>query len=291
MKGIELKVLECGRTSLDYELAVTAHPEEVVTGARPEGERRLLTHPIYVYVIEHPGGRVLVDTGVSEQFRLEWKEGFYRDAMSYDPGSDGLFTERLKQHRLGPEDFEHVVVTHLHTDHAGNVRLFTDTDAKIYVGQDELREAVRTKGGLLRDDLVTMWGVTSPQGFTRADWACLLPDRAVEVWGDFELLEDVWIVTLPGHTWGTIGVATKLEERGWVLLASDAIYLAATWGQKRFVGSLLNQFPDRWADSAVKARRLFERYGMTILPGHDDKVIAPTAGGAHQIEPLQRLYR
>jgi N-acyl homoserine lactone hydrolase len=271
VKGIELKVLECAD--------------------RPEGSRRLLRHPIYAYVIEHPDGRVLVDTGVSSNFAAEWKEGFYRDAMAHDPGVDGLFTQRLEQHRLSPDDFAHLVITHLHTDHAGNVRLFTDTDAKIYVGEAELRGAVRTKGGLLRDDLVTTWGVTSPQGFTRADWGCLLPDRAIEVWGDFELLEDVWIVTLPGHTWGTIGVATKLDEDGWILMPSDAIYLAATWGDKRFVGSLLNQFPEQWAESAVKARRLFERYGMTILPGHDDRVIAPRNGGGHQVLPLKPVYR
>lgn len=289
MKGIELRVLECGLTSLDYELAVTAHPDEIVTAEHTKGGRRLLRHPIYAYVIEHPDGRVLVDTGVSASFRSDWKEGFYLDAMAYDPGDDGLFTQRLEQMGLRPEDFDHVVVTHLHTDHAGNVRLFADTHAKIYVGEAELRGAVSIKGGLVRDDLVTMWGVTSPQGFTRADWGCLLPDRATQVWADFELMEDVWIVTLPGHTWGTIGVATKLEDDGWVLMPSDAIYLAATWGDRRFVGSLLNQFPDQWADSAVKCRRLFERYGMTILPGHDDKVITPKGGG-HEVVPLKPVY-
>lgn len=291
MKGIELKVLECGHTSLDYELAVTAHPDEIVTADHADGKRRLLRHPIYAYVIDHPGGRIVVDTGVSATFRTDWKEGFYRDAMAYDPGSDGLFTQRLEQMGLVPDDFDHVVITHLHTDHAGNVRLFADTDSKIYVGEAELRGAVSTKGGLVRDDLVSTWGVTSPQGFTRADWGCLLPDRATEVWADFELLEDVWVVTLPGHTWGTIGVAVMLEQDGWVLVPSDAIYLAASWGDRRFVGSLLNQYPEQWAKSAVKCRRLFERYGMTILPGHDDRVIAPKSGGGHQVVPLKQVYR
>lgn len=291
MKGIELKVLECGHTSLDFELAVTAHPDQIVTADQPDAPRRLLRHPIYAYVIEHPEGRVLVDTGVSATFETDWKAGFYRDAMSYDPGTDGLFTQRLEQHGLVPEDFDHVVVTHLHTDHAGNIRRFVETPAKIYVGEAELRNAVSTKGGLVRDDLVTTWGVTSPQGFTRSDWACLLPDRATEIWADFELLEDIWLVTLPGHTWGTLGVAAKLEQDGWVLLPSDAIYLADSWGDKAFVGSLLNQYPEQWAESAIKCRRLFERFGMTILPGHDDKVIVPGSDGGHEIAALKPAYR
>ena len=286
---MELKVIECGRTSLDFELALTGHPDRLATAESP-GRKELLRHPIYVYVIEHPDGRVLVDTGVSVHFRSEWKNEFYQGAMSYDPGAGGLFPERIASLGLSPDDFDHVVITHLHTDHAGNVRMFTPTDARIYVGQEELRGAVTQKGGLIRDDLVTLWGVTSPQGFTRADFASLLPDRAVEVFADFELLRGVWIVTLPGHTWGTIGVAVRLERDGWVLIASDAIYLADTYG-KRFVPSILNQFPEEWAKSAVKVRRLVERYGMTVLPGHDDRVIVPSGDGGHRVEPLRSVYR
>lgn len=288
---MELRVLECGRTALDHELALSAHPDEITTEARPPGRRRLLRHPVYAYLIEHADGRVLVDTGVSVEYEREWREGFYRDAMAYDPGPDGLFTQRLDQQGLTPDDIDHVVISHLHTDHAGNVRLFTGTNAKIYVGEDELRGAVSTKGGLLRDDLLTVWGVTSPQGFTRRDFACLLPDRATEVFADFELLRDVWIVTLPGHTWGTLGVAVRLPEDGWTLIASDAIYLSATWGDNRFVGSLLNQFPEQWARSAVKVRRLGERYGMRILPGHDDRAIELRADGGHDVVDLRPLYR
>jgi N-acyl homoserine lactone hydrolase len=286
---VELRIIECGRTSLDFELALTGHPDRLATVSSP-GHKELLRHPIYVYVIDHPDGRILVDTGVSARFRAEWKNEFYQDAMSYDPGDGGLFPDRIAQLGLAPADFDHVVITHLHTDHAGNVRMFAPTDARIYVGENELRGAVTQKGGLLRDDLISLWGVTSPQGFTRADFASLLPDRAVEVFGDFELLPDVWIVTLPGHTWGTIGVALNLPKSGWVLIASDAVYLADTYG-KRFVPSILNQFPEEWAKSAVKVRRLVKRYGMTVLPGHDDRVIVPEANGEHRIEPIRDVYR
>lgn len=289
MNNPSLRIVECGHTTLDYELAVSAGPEEIVSVTDERRHRRLLTHPIYAYVIDSPKGRVLVDTGVSTEYEREWKDEFYRSAMSYDPGPDGLFRQRLQEHGLTPDSFDHVVITHLHTDHAGNVRLFAPTSAKIFVGESELRGAVAVKGGLLRDDLVTLWGVTSPQGFTRTDFACLMPDRAIEVFADFELIPDVWVICIPGHTWGTLGVAVKLPNEGWVLIASDAIYLAATWG-RRFVGNVINQFPEEWARSAVKIRRLAERYGMKVLPGHDDKVIVPEAGGEHQVIELQAMY-
>jgi glyoxylase-like metal-dependent hydrolase (beta-lactamase superfamily II) len=233
---------------------------------------------------------VLVDTAVSVNYQQEWRDRFYGEAMAYDPGPDGLFTQRLEQLGLTPADFDHVVITHLHTDHGGNVRLFDPARTRIYVGEDELRGCARVKGGLLRDDLLTVWGVTSPQGFTRADFASLLPDRAVEVFADFELLPGVWLVTLPGHTWGTLGVAVRLAESGWMLIASDTIYLADSWG-KRFVPSLLHHDLERWAHSAHKVRRLVERYGMKVLPGHDARVIEPAGDGGYRVRPVEPSYR
>jgi glyoxylase-like metal-dependent hydrolase (beta-lactamase superfamily II) len=287
--SIRIKVLECGHTALDYELTVTASPEEVVTAQRSENRRRLLKHPVYAYVVEHPDGRVLVDTGVSPDFQKQWKNEFYVNAMAYDPGPDSGFVQRLKQNGWGPEDFEWVVLTHLHTDHAGNAPMFKDAGAKILVHEDELRGAVMVKGGLVRDDDITLWGVTSPQGFVRANWGFLVPDRATTFYGDIEIMKGVWIVSIPGHTWGTVGVAVKLENQGWVLIASDAIYLADTY-RKPFVGSILNQNQELWARSAAKIRRMAEHYGMKILPGHDNKCIEGLEGGLPKVRHISRTY-
>jgi len=44
------------------------------------------------------------------------------------------------------------------------------------------------------------------------------------------------------------------------------------------MSNLLNQDPRRWAHSALKVRRLVEKYRMRVLPGHDSKIIVPDAG-------------
>lgn len=289
MEGIRIRVLRCGTTTIDYELAVTAAPGEVLTTDHPEGRRRALPHPIYSYVIEHPEGRMLIDTGVSADFRSQWRKNFYVSAMPHDPGEDGLFTQQLAGHGLGAEDFDWVVLTHLHTDHAGNAPLFKSAGAKILVHEDELRGAISVKGGLLRDDDLTLWGVTSQQGFVRRNFGFLVPDRATTVYADQEVMRDVWVVSLPGHTWGTVGVAVRLERAGWVLLASDAIYLADTY-RKPFVGTILNQNQELWARSAAKVRRLAERYDMRILPGHDDRCVTGLEGDLPAIEGVVEVY-
>jgi N-acyl homoserine lactone hydrolase len=279
MPAQKLIVLSCGHTTLDLELVLTGHPDPSIMRhllpcnhtAGPDGK---IAHPIYAYVIQHDAAQILVDTGMSDSFSKDWKNNFYKEAMVYDPGPDGLFTQRLAQIDMKPSDFTDLIVTHLHTDHAGNVPLFASGDTRIIVHEDELRGCVTEKGGLLRDDLLTLWGVTSPQGFTRKDFACLLPDRATTVFGDQEIYRGVWTVSLPGHTWGTMGVAVNLPQSGWILMASDHIYLSASYGDP-FMGNLLNQDPRRWAHSALKVRRLVEKYRMRVLPGHDSKIIVP----------------
>lgn len=289
MTGIKIKVLKCGVTTIDYELAVTADPDEILTSDRESNQRRKLPHPIYTYVIEHPEGRMLVDTGVSADFMKQWRKGFYVSAMPHDPGQGGLFAQQLAQHNLGPEDFSWVVLTHLHTDHAGNAPMFKNAGAKVLVHEDELRGAISIKGGLVRDDDLTLWGVTSQQGFVRANYGFLVPDRATTVYADMEVMKDVWTVSVPGHTWGTMGVAVRLEQQGWVLIASDSIYLANTY-RKPFVGTILNQNQELWARSAVKIRRLAERYDMRILPGHDDRCVTGMEGDRPLIEDVQEVY-
>lgn len=287
--GIKIRVLELGTTYLDYELAVSGHPDRLLNRERTEGRREWFPQPIYAWIIEHPEGRILVDTGVNPNWAQEWKHPWYPKYMAHENTPDGYFHARLQQLHLSVDDFRYVVLTHLHTDHAGNARLFKDTKAKILVHEDELKGAVKTKLSLLRDDVLTAWGVTSPQGFTRHDFAFLVPDRATTVYGDQEIAKDVWIISLPGHTWGTMGVAVNLPHSGWVLIASDALYTTHNYGPP-FVGSIVNHDHEKWAHSALKIRRLAEQYNMIVLPGHDDHVLTNAHERIADVAPLRLEY-
>lgn len=291
MTATRIRLLQCGRTSLDYEMAVTGDPERLMrqSAAEAPASHEWLHHPIYAFVIEHPEGRILLDTGVSPDFRRRWKHPVYPDLMGYKPLPGDLFTEQLEQQGYAIEDFDYVVLSHLHTDHAGNAELFRSAGCKIIVHEDEIRGAVTQKSGLLRDDDITLWGVTSPQGFVHREFGFLVPDRATTVYADMEIMRNVWTVSLPGHTWGSLGLAVKTEQSGWVLLAVDAMYLAANY-RKPFVGSMLNHNQEQWAHSALKIRKLAEKYDMTIIPGHDDYVVHHAHDGAGDVAPIESEY-
>src|SRR5690606_23593554 len=93
---------------------------------------------------------------------------------------------------LKPEDFDLVVLTHLHYDHAYNLELFTN--AKFVVQAEELRNAVdpvRSQAGMYEFGLE---GVTPP-------WAKVTHQLEV-IRGDKTIAPGVDILFLPGHTSG-----------------------------------------------------------------------------------------
>jgi hypothetical protein len=70
MTARKLTVLECGHTTLDFELVATGHPDKGVArhimpcAHQPDATGKI-AHPVYAYVIDHPDARILVDTGMS----------------------------------------------------------------------------------------------------------------------------------------------------------------------------------------------------------------------------------
>jgi N-acyl homoserine lactone hydrolase len=82
-----------------------------------EGEKR----PVFVWTIDHPAGRVLVDTGMID-VRPEV------DDMTPTPHPENI-----------PRDIACVINTHLHFDHCGGNRLFPGVP--IHVQARELADA------------------------------------------------------------------------------------------------------------------------------------------------------
>ena len=105
--------------------------------------------PVYVWTIDHPAGRVLVDTGVIDS-RPEIED------MSPTPHPENI-----------PRDVACVINTHLHYDHCGGNRLFPGVP--IHVQARELADA-RT----LDDYTIRRWvdfdGATTSS--MRARWRC-----------------------------------------------------------------------------------------------------------------------
>jgi N-acyl homoserine lactone hydrolase len=125
-----------------------------------EGERM----PVFVWTIDHPEGRVLVDTGMIDS-RPEF------DDMSPTPHPENI-----------PRDVACVINTHLHFDHCGGNRLFPGVP--IHVQARELADA------------------RSLEDYTIREWVDFDGATYVEHEGEVEVLPGIRLLPAPGHTDG-----------------------------------------------------------------------------------------
>lgn len=167
--------------------------------------------PYFFYLVEHPDGNVLFDSGghidlitdphgrlgeIADAFVLTMKEG--DDVVS-----------RLAEVGVEPGDVQHVVHSHLHYDHAGGIEFFPD--ATFYVHRRELQAA--------------FWPPSYQQDlYVKADFDH--PVRWKDLSGRHDIFGDgrVVIFPTPGHSPGHQSMVVKLDGQTLVLVG-DAAYL------------------------------------------------------------------
>jgi glyoxylase-like metal-dependent hydrolase (beta-lactamase superfamily II) len=186
------------------------------------------TLPVNAYVVEHPGGRCLFDAGQSAAatqpgYFPAWHPFLRLARFELDP-SDELVTQ-LERIGIPPYSVDHIVLSHLHTDHVGGIGAFRS--AEILVGDIEWRRA-RGIRGRLRGYLPRHW----PDGMRVRTVATNGPALGPFA-GTYDLLGDgrLTIVPTPGHTPGHLAMVVRGDGRTWLLagdLAHHPSELAAT---------------------------------------------------------------
>ena len=158
----------------------------LVADLHVEGERM----PVCVHVIDHPDGRVLVDTGMTELHPL---------LADMDPR---LWP--LSEQDLDLADIDIVVNTHLHGDHCGGNHLFAGTPT--YVQRRELDDA------------------RGENDYSIREWVDAPGVTYVPVDGELELLPGLRLVPAPGHTRGSQVVVVETGGRPVVVGGDVAVW-------------------------------------------------------------------
>jgi N-acyl homoserine lactone hydrolase len=146
--------------------------------------------PVYVHLIDHPDGRVLVDTGMTELHPL---------LADMDPR---LWP--LSEQDLDLAGIDIVVNTHLHGDHCGGNHLFAGKP--IYVQRRELDDA------------------RSQDDYSIREWVEPPGVHYVPVDGELELLPGIRLLPAPGHTPGTQVVVVETGGRPVVIGGDVAVW-------------------------------------------------------------------
>jgi N-acyl homoserine lactone hydrolase len=177
--------------------------------------------PIYTFAIEHPEGVIVVDTGEDARasqrsYFARWHPGLRAFREWVEPEEE--IGPQLKRLGIQPRDVRWVVMTHLHTDHAGGLHHFPDNE--ILVTRRELEFASGLRGRLRGYVANKQWPVWFRPILLELDPAPFGPfPQSLRL----TKAGDVTLVPLAGHTPGQIGVVVDHGDHC-IFLAGDSSY-------------------------------------------------------------------
>jgi len=201
-----------------------------------------------VCLIRHPSGDVIIDTGMNgETWPTEQRKEI---VMSPEQRVD----RQLERLGLSPGSIRYVIMTHLHMDHSGWMRLFAKST--FIVRKAELRHAwwpEKWLGHLAFDDYKD----------TR-DFTFIEPgdDEDYDVFGDGTVV----CIDTKGHSPGHQSVLITLPNSGPILYAGDAVSLDEHLHES--VMPAIAWRPDLAYRTICRVQHM-ERNGVRIFLGHD----------------------
>jgi glyoxylase-like metal-dependent hydrolase (beta-lactamase superfamily II) len=226
-----------------------------VTGARAgflEGESGTLTVPVPAYLIVHPNGKALFDTGLNRMLRREKARllGPSADDWEIDLPDGADLAAQLTRFGASPSDIRYVVNSHLHFDHCGGNADFPN--ATLVIHAKEWGAAQRPK--------LQAAGIYNP-----IDFAHMQSVRELD--GETDLFGDGTVVVFPtpGHTPGHQSLRITLAS-GTVILAADCCYLKQTLDTLHLPGAVYNRAQML---ETLEGLRREQAAGARIFYGHD----------------------
>jgi len=213
------------------------------------------TVPVSSYLVVHPQGRLLFDTGVHCQTITDpigrmGEERARRIRIRSQVGDDVV--SQLARAGLQPDDITYVVNSHLHFDHCGGNEFFPHST--ILVQKPEM-EAARRPGGVAS---------YSP---SLIDFDHALRYQLVD--GEYDVFGDGKVILIPtyGHTPGHQSLLVRVSKDTQMVFTADACYTKENLDRDVLPRVLWHA--DTMSRSLATLRHLRDRQGATLFYGHD----------------------
>ncbi|HKN47914.1 MAG TPA: N-acyl homoserine lactonase family protein [Candidatus Polarisedimenticolia bacterium] len=234
----------------------------------PKDKDRDITIPVSMWVIDHPKGLVVYDTGTNVAIadgkcKSYWAEGMC-DFLKPSLRREDAIDMQLKKLGYSPDQIKVVVTSHSHLDHIGNIKMFPK--AIHVIQKKELYQA--------------WWPEKFQKGpaFVMGDFDGAARDfNYLELEGDYDLFGDgsVTVLSTPGHTLGHQSLRVRLASGKTLVLTQDAV-----WMKENLEGypAGLNYSVKDYNNSIAKLKAIRDIEDGDLFMAHDQDQYAEKGG-------------
>lgn len=241
-KQIKIHVLHTGLVKVDKGLPFHDDFRNPLafTGLFRSHKNKILL-PVSSYLIEHPKGLILIDTGWNDLVRKsQWAELGLQVQINkaYLPAGWSI-KEQLNNLGYKDIDIDYLILSHLHSDHASGLPLVKNAK-KVIVSQEEWQAANHDKLRYIKK----MWKDVSinPFKFENSDLGPF--NKSLDLFGD----GSVQLILTPGHSAGLTSILITGSNDESVLLASDTGYANSSIEERKTPGIVINR---KWAYMSI----------------------------------------
>ena len=263
MDKIKLAVFHTGKVRVDRAIPLHERNPLAVTGLF-RGKAKQMILPVSAYLIVHPKGNVLIDTGWDTKYAHErpkqllgMVDKISAPIIEEDEGIDS----KLASAGLRPEDIDHVCISHMDFDHASGLRLVK--------GAKDIRcsEEEWTACNKFSLRYIDTWTGICPVGIFAFQSSGIGPvGRSYDVFGDGSLL----FVHTPGHSRGLFSVMIRGRD-GYVVLGNDAAYLPESFSGHQIPGFTVdNRLAEKSLDWLIQCKN--DPACIGVFVNHDPTV-------------------
>ena len=217
MDKIKLYIFHTGKVRVDRAIPLHERNPLAVTGLfRSKAKQMIL--PVSAYLIMHPKGNVLIDTGWDTKYARERPKQLLGlvDRISAPIITDGEgIDSKLSSVGLRPEEIDYIFISHMDFDHVSGLRLVKDAK-DIRCSEEEWAACSRFSMRYID----TWTGICHVGTFAFQPSGIGPVGRGYDVFGDGTLL----LVHTPGHSHGLFSVMLRGRD-GYMVLGNDAAYL------------------------------------------------------------------
>ena len=250
---VELYALDCGQLTMP-------------TGTFLEGVEGTMTVPVPAFLIRHPKGTLLFDSGLHDRAETDARAYFGEElnaVVTVHRKREEEISGALASIDVDPARVGLLVNSHLHFDHCGGNGKIPGATVLVQRREWEHANAAETPFGYFRVDFDTGHDVK------RLD-------------GEHDVFGDGSVVCFPsyGHTPGHQSLRVRTERGGELVLTGDACYLRETLEKMHAPGVL---FDREGFLASLRVFRDLQARGARIVFGHDPEYWASSPHGPERL--------